>query len=570
MVEDAITTSNKKNSNIPPEQNNSLFLTTQKPTQADFIMEMANKNAKFFHTSDYQSYAFIENCGHEEIWPLNSDVFERWIYSLFYRNTKKSPSRIAFQNAIKSLESKALFDGPEEKVSLRFGEKDGAIYVDLANKSSDQVKITKDGWEIISLSKSPVKFRRMKGMLQLPEPKQGKSLEILKSMLNIDSEEDLIMIASWLIGAMRPSGPFPILILQGVQGSSKSTTAQMLKCLIDPSMVPIRTLPTSDWDLAISADASWLLNYDNLSKLTPKMSDAFCRVATGGGFGIRSRYTNRSEELFYSVRPMILNGIPDLAERHDLADRSLFINLPAMPAEKRKPESELWREFYDEQPYLLGALFNAVSVALKNYDNVKVSSLPRMADFAKWVIAAEPALSWGEGSFMKAYDENRKRAIEAAIESDHVASAVIRLVNETKKWSGTPTELKTVLDMYAPEQNGWKVDWPKASNVLSNRLMRAQSFLETKGIKVERGKSGNRNITISMSEQSTSQTGQEKKKAKYAARLKDNHDDMASSGKRLRYEIAAEAEIASKQLGLEDECADNTTATKIEYEEVEI
>ena len=49
-------------------------------------------------------------------------------------------------------------------------------------------------------------------------------------------------------------------------------------------------------------------------------------------------------------------------------------------------------------PYLtaqiLGALFDAVSGALRELPSTKLSSLPRMADFALWVTASEKALGW--------------------------------------------------------------------------------------------------------------------------------------------------------------------------------
>ena len=168
---------------------------------------------------------------------------------------------------------------------------------------------------------------------------------------------------------------------------------------------------------------------------------------------------------------------------------------------------------------------------------------------------------------MKEYNENRRKVIEAAIESDAVACAVIRLINDSKTanhWSGTPTELKNALDLCAPGRSRASADWPKAVNALSNRLMRIQSFLKTKGIEIERGKSGNRIITISMSDQSVVHASQD------SARQIDKKDDKASSDDRLRENIVAGAKIASQQLGLEDKCADNSTDTDLEYEEGEI
>jgi hypothetical protein len=51
----------------------------------------------------------------------------------------------------------------------------------------------------------------------------------------------------------------------------------------------------------------------------------------------------------------------------------------------------------------LAGLLGAVSTALANLATVRLAELPRMADFAKWVSAAEPALGWTQGAFMEAY-----------------------------------------------------------------------------------------------------------------------------------------------------------------------
>ncbi|AML51135.1 hypothetical protein [Falsihalocynthiibacter arcticus] len=57
-----------------------------------------------------------------------------------------------------------------------------------------------------------------------------------------------------------------------------------------------------------------VLSFDNLSTIRPKMADAFCRIATGGGFGTRNLHTDSDEVLFNATQPCLLNGIPALTE----------------------------------------------------------------------------------------------------------------------------------------------------------------------------------------------------------------------------------------------------------------
>ena len=59
----------------------------------------------------------------------------------------------------------------------------------------------------------------------------------------------------------------------------------------------------------IAATNGWVVALDNLSHLSTWLSDALCRLATGGGFSTRELYTHDEEKLFDAQRPVILNGI---------------------------------------------------------------------------------------------------------------------------------------------------------------------------------------------------------------------------------------------------------------------
>jgi hypothetical protein len=135
--------------------------------------------------------------------------------------------------------------------------------------------------------------------------------------------------------------------------------------------------------------------------------------------------------IFDGARPIILNGIPNLTDRADLADRSLTVHLRAIPDDERLPEDELIAAFEEARPRILGALMDAVSRALGNVAGVKLGRSPRMADFVKWITAAESALGWPPGAFLAAYSANRHDVTEATFEADGIAVAI---------WSWSPPE----------------------------------------------------------------------------------------------------------------------------------
>jgi len=112
-------------------------------------------------------------------------------------------------------------------------------------------------------------------MVALPTPERGGSIDNLRPFVNAAEHETWCLTLAWLFGTLNPIGPYPILILQGEQGSAKSTTARVLKSLVDPGNPPLRSIPKDNRDLMISAKNARVLCYDNLSGTQRWFSDAF-------------------------------------------------------------------------------------------------------------------------------------------------------------------------------------------------------------------------------------------------------------------------------------------------------
>ncbi len=204
-------------------------------------------------------------------------------------------------------------------------------------------------------------------------------------------------------------------------------------------------------------------------------------LATGGGFSTRALYSDREEVILHAECPVILNGIPDLAARPDLADRCIHVILPSIADTERRSEDEFWMEFESERPFILGALLDAVAGALRRASDMPVAARKtRMADFALWIMAAEQSLGWHDGDFMEAYDHNREGAVETAIEQDPIGQAV-RDLAEDGDWEGTATALLAELEKRVSEPVRKSRIWPSA-NKLRGRLRRVQAPLRTFGI----------------------------------------------------------------------------------------
>ena len=69
--------------------------------------------------------------------------------------------------------------------------------------------------------------------------------------------------------------------------------------------------------------------------------------------------------------------------RDDLADRIIPMNLPVISHESKQYESYLDKQREQLYPEILGGLLDLCAKALERLPDVKLSSLPRMADFAR-------------------------------------------------------------------------------------------------------------------------------------------------------------------------------------------
>jgi len=274
-----------------------------------------------FHNPGGVAFADLITDGHRETWPIRSKRFRSWVRRCYYRATGAAPNGTVVTSALDLLEARAQFDAPERAVSMRVADYAGRIYLDLADEHWRAVAISADGWRVIGCP--PVRFRRSAGMLPLPVPERGGSIESLRPFLNLSSHNDFVLVVAWLLAALRPHGPYPLLAISGEQGSAKTVLSKVLRALVDPNVAPLRALPRDERELMIAANNGHLLAFDNLSGLPPWLSDALCRIASGGSFAVRRLYTDDEEVLFQAARPTILNGIEDVISRADLADRGI-------------------------------------------------------------------------------------------------------------------------------------------------------------------------------------------------------------------------------------------------------
>ena len=450
-----------------------------KQTQADRLIEIATgEGVELYHAPDGSAYADLDVNGHRETWLLKSAGFRGWLRRAYYLETDGAPNAEAMSTAMGVIEARASYDGVTRPVHLRVAEHAACIYLDLCDERWRAIEIGPDGWRVVDAP--PVRFRRTRGMLAIPEPVRGGRLDELRHHFHM-SASDYVLTVSWLLAILRGRGPYPILALTGEQGTGKSWTADMLRQLLDPHTAALRSLPRDTRDLYVAAINGHVLVFDNLSGMPVEISDALCRLSSGGGFATRALYTDGEEILFDGHRPIALTSITDVASRSDLADRLVIVRLEVIPDEQRRPERELRQAFEAARPRILGALLDAVSHGLMQLPHTRLNRHPRMADYAVWVRACETAI-WEAGMHMAAYEANRGDAVELVLDADPVATALRQYMDGRSDHTITTTDLLATLSTLVSDHVRRGRQWPSSARGLSGQLTRLGPALRRVGI----------------------------------------------------------------------------------------
>jgi hypothetical protein len=446
-------------------------------------------NADLWHDKDGVAFATINVLGHYETFALRTSAFRNQLlreYGARYSLTidgeicPSAPSDQAIKEAINVLAAKAA-GGAEHPAAIRVAEEGNSIYIDLGTPDWSVVEISADIWRIVQAS--PVRFIRPPGLLPLPVPIKGGDIRELRRFLNA-RDDDFVLVVAWLLAALRPTGPYPVLIVNGEQGAGKTMSCRALRRLVDPNSAELRSDPRNERDLFLAAKNGRVVALDNLSYVRNDLSDAICRITTTGAFATRALYTD-GEEFFVQIsRPVLLNGIPALASRPDLADRATVTNLPAIPESNRRSEREFWSEFEGAAPRLLGALLDGVSGAMRNIASIKFQKPPRMIDFAQWAEAGWRSFGLQPGVFEEIYARNREQASSDALDADPLAASILAMMSNKTELVETATELLSALGPPTPSVERDR-RWPKDATRLSNSLRRLAPLLRQRGIEID-------------------------------------------------------------------------------------
>lgn len=457
----------------------------EKESQASAMVKFVETRTVLFHDENKDVYAVDNET--RETRRIDSRSFRDWLVAGFYDATDKAPRDQSVREALSTLSGIGRFRGECHDVNVRVAKHGDAYYVDLAEPGTSRAVCIEPG-SVRVVDRPPVRFIRSDAMRPLPCPESGGDIAALWQIANIPESARCLVLA-WLLECLRPETPYPVLELIGEQGSAKSTAQTALRRLIDPNACDLRAAPKSVEDVFVGAGASYLVSYENISHLPAPMQDAFCVLATGGGFAKRKLYSDADESVIKVKRPIVLNGIVVAVTAQDLIDRTLTVEMPVIS--ERQETTDLWKTFDADHGRLFGALLDLMAKTLAKLPGIHLAAAerPRLAEFARLGMAVSEAMDGQGADFLKQFNASREEAIARTIDASPVAAAVLEWFE--KNPHGRTDTAKALLQEVEKFKPPYCDSWPRSAKGFGDALRRSAPALRTLGIECKcLGKSG--------------------------------------------------------------------------------
>lgn len=438
----------------------------------------------------------------------------RWLTELIYEREDRAPTNDGLVGAKRVLDMLAHREGQIRELHTRAAFFEGAVFYQLG--PGRVVRIDEQGWRLDP--DPPVTFRSVKNLRELPDPVQGGNLSDIADLVNLKTDRDRRLFLAYITLVALAHIPRPILQATGVMGAGKSTACRVVKRMMDPTSTESVTIDRRDF--LQKASHCYILMLDNQNSLPEWALDTLCRLVTGESDSKRVLYTDDEDLVWAMKRGVLLNGINAPSDRGDVQDRVLPIELQRIDKCERLPEDDFWMRFSLAHREMLGAVFDALSGALRERHNVKLTERPRLAVWGLYAAALYQAQGWGVNQFVSDWQGVEDAQRQGTLDGSIVAQAVILYMLDKDRIEKPASKLHASIEAFVEDDLDLKADrdWPKTGRTLWKKIREVTPLLETYGIRASR-KTDNR-VGRPIVLEKISDTGR-----KYAKYTDDNADD---------------------------------------------
>ena len=448
------------------------------------------------------TYAVLRDKRNPYLQSIRSKAFFNYTRAQLAKSGE-APKSHQVQEVVDQLDANASVDGEVVDTWYRVAAlPDGkGIVVDLGDEDHTHARVTPGNVEVVSENSASL-FYRTPVSRPMGVPASYGDLSLLSKYVNL-SDVDQLLLRAWISYTLAhpkvASSKYPVLVLQGDQGTGKSSlVSNIILPLIDPTMLGMQVFPGNPKDLCIAMQNTHVLAYDNMRGFNQSMSDILCIASTGGAISSRALYTDSDINIQRLHGALILNGIHSFVSHSDLAQRCLCIRTKELPETLRKSESEIVREYHADFPKIFRGVLDLIANVFTHLDDVVPEHPERMIDFVRWLAALEKVDGAPSGAYQAAYSANLNEAQLDSLLEHTLADAVFRFATEhvSGSWSGTPTKLLDELNDCAPRTTQYSRDWPHNAIALSKRLNALKASFKGQGIEIEFTRGKQRTITI--------------------------------------------------------------------------
>lgn len=374
---------------------------------------------------------------------------------------------------------------------------DGSTWIDLADGRF--AKIEDRSLTFHSSADEDVFFERT----QLTQPMEVSDTPVDLHLINkfFDhvrvSGKDRRLVLAWLLTAwVYPDAPVPMLMLHGEPGAAKTSSARRISSIVDPSPVPDRGMPDPDRDWSVVMSPVRTVVIDNVDGISPKTSDALCRVVTGDGDARRKLYTDGELVFTFYQRSLILSmvGLPRMAA--DLASRSLPVELDPIPAGERRGAVEMQKEWREILPQMRRLMMDIAAQVRPLARAASPEPGPRMMEFHQVCAGLDQYMdSWG----MICADPRWSAAVRypdvvERLEEESLPGAIQAIVDAGEAISGRPGQILAYAQGLNPMAD--TTGWVRTGHSMGRDLTQSAATLRRLGWSVTHKKTGRASWTL--------------------------------------------------------------------------